>query len=96
MNQLGKRVSVGGTPAFLGQVPYQASMRNAEQQHLGSGAIISTRWILTHAEVTHGRTPAGIFSVIGSLLLTGAAGHSFSSVAVVTHPQFDLANFLNE
>lgn len=96
MSQLNKRVSVGGTPAFLGQVPYQVSMRTPDNVHLGSGAIISTRWVLTHAEVTYNRTPAGVISVIGSLLSSGTTGFTYDSAVTHTHPQFNLAAFLNE
>lgn len=89
------RVSVGGRPANIGEVPYQASIRSTlTQTHLCSGAILNTRWILTHADCTFQRLPSSVSSVVGSLLWNAGIVHP--TAQVITHPGFNVAVFLNE
>lgn len=88
------RVSVGGRPANVGEVPYQVSVR-INQVHWCSGAILNTRWVLTHAVCTHNHNINEVTTVAGSLLLS-SVGTSYSTASLVTHPALDFNLFLNE
>lgn len=65
----------GGHGAELGQFPYQASLRSAQNnnEHFCSGAIVSTHSIVTTAKCMIGRSKDDVFALVGSNTLSQQA-----------------------
>ncbi|XP_070489939.1 chymotrypsin-2-like [Chironomus tepperi] len=87
---------IGGTPAQLGQVPFQASLRAwGTDFHFAGGAIISNRWVLTVAHKVTGRAENSINIIFGAVLIT-ASGTSRRSDRIFTHPDFSFETMAND
>lgn len=86
---------MGGSNAAAGQFPYQASLRTAGNGHFCGGWIHSTRWVVSAAHCTIGRTTGNTFVVVGALQrLTGGVNHPTS--AVVNHPNYNANTLAND
>lgn len=86
---------MGGTDATLGQFPYQASMRNANNGHFCGGWIHSSRWVICAAHCTIGRTTANTFVVVGALDRQ-VGGTTMATSAIVNHPQYNGNTLTND
>ncbi|XP_055691210.1 trypsin alpha-3-like [Lutzomyia longipalpis] len=79
---------VGGSTASPGQFPYQISLRNANNAHFCGGFLVNTRWVVSAAHCTRGRTTGNTFIIAGAhSRVTG--GTRFGTSRIVNHGQFN-------
>jgi trypsin len=86
---------VGGSNAASGQFPYQVSLRSAANSHFCGGSIINSRWALSAAHCTIGRTTANTRVVVGTHLLN-SGGISHTTSAIVNHPSYNANTLAND
>lgn len=86
---------IGGNSASNGQFPYMVSLRSAANAHFCGGWIHNTRWIVTAAHCTVGRTLANTLSVVGTVNLSGG-GITHPSASIANHPNFNANTLLND
>lgn len=79
---------IGGSNATIGQFPFIASLRSADNQHYCGASIISDSWFLTAAQCTQGPflLPQNVFAWVGAHNRTDGIGYAIESIAV--HPRF--------
>jgi len=79
---------LGGRTAFLGEVPYQASLRYwGSTFHFAGGVLVNTRYVVTEAYNLRGRAHNSINIVLGIVSLdTGVVNRQ--SDYIVIHDQF--------
>lgn len=83
---------VGGSTASVGQFPYQVSMRTSGNGHFCGGWIQNTRWAVSAAHCTIGRTLANTRVAVGAHSRTDGVSHA--SARIVNHPNYN-SNTLN-
>ncbi|CAG5035496.1 unnamed protein product [Parnassius apollo] len=83
---------VGGENAPEGGIPYQASLRSMLNAHFCGGSILSSRWILTAAHCTVGKTNRTMIVVVGTNSLL-AGGDEYSVEDILIHEQYN-GNFI--
>lgn len=81
---------LGGKNATKGQFPYQASFRqrSAQNEHICSGSIISSRYILTSGSRLFRATVSDVYALVGALRLS-EAGTEVNFEEIIIHPYFD-------
>lgn len=90
---------VGGRDAVRRQVPFAASLRNwGTTAHIAGGALISSRWVVSCAQVLQNRAGNSLEIFLGIISLTDSPSGSVSrrSSTVVPHPGFNPTNMLND
>ncbi|XP_037046497.1 chymotrypsin-2-like [Bradysia coprophila] len=87
---------VGGDGAVpLGVAPFVASLRSLANVHFCGAAILNTRYVVTAAQCTAGRTAANINVVVGTVQLV-PSGVTHRGSAIVMYPHFNAANYVND
>lgn len=81
---------LGGQTAAEGQFPHQVSVRDFQSHHLCGGWIYSTKWIVTAAHCTYGRTISNTIIVVGTNTLS-EGGHEYELSRIMNHPDFSAA-----
>ncbi|XP_070508020.1 chymotrypsin-2-like isoform X2 [Chironomus tepperi] len=86
---------VGGTAAFLGQFPYQVSLRSMQNSHFCGGFIISNRWLGSAAHCTAPRTIGNTRAVVGAIhRSTGGVTHNLARF--INHPNYQAQTLEND
>ena len=83
---------VGGNDAFIGQFPYQVSLRNSANTHFCGGSIIHQNWIITAAHCSDNRIAANIFACVGSISRT-TGGYAYRIKKIVIHPLYNQMDY---
>ncbi|XP_059622743.1 trypsin alpha-3-like [Phlebotomus argentipes] len=79
---------VGGSSASSGQFPYQISLRNANNAHFCGGFLINTRFVVSAAHCTRGRSLGNTMIIAGALnRVTG--GFRWNTARINNHPQYN-------
>lgn len=86
---------VGGAEAYLGQFPYQTSMRSAGNAHFCGGFIINTRWVGTAAHCTINRTPANTVTVVAAHHRS-VGGTTYATARIINHENYTPATIAND
>jgi len=86
---------LGGRNVFLGELPYQVSLRYwGTTNHFAGGVLLNTRWILTTAHGVFIHPGNGIDIILGIIRVD--TGESLRSSEIRVHPLFDRILLLNE
>ncbi|XP_055622120.1 chymotrypsin-2-like [Toxorhynchites rutilus septentrionalis] len=85
----------GGTDAEKDQFPYQVSLRSQQNSHFCGGSVLNSRWILTAAHCTAGRSLRSTIVWVGTRYLN-QGGESYSSERFVRHPEYNATNLAND
>ncbi|XP_055627229.1 chymotrypsin-2-like [Toxorhynchites rutilus septentrionalis] len=91
----GEERIVGGSNAAPGQFPYQASLRSAFNVHFCGGSIISSRYVLSAAHCTFGRSVADTRVVVETHLLS-SGGIMHQVFRIVNHDLFNRNYMAND
>uniref|UniRef100_W8C6R3 Collagenase n=1 Tax=Ceratitis capitata TaxID=7213 RepID=W8C6R3_CERCA len=80
---------ISGSPASLGQFPWQVILKNdAEEDLLCGGSIIATNWVLTAAHCTYGKT--SVFLMFGTVIFNNPNALNMTSTQLYIHPNFNI------
>lgn len=71
------------------------SLRSAANAHFCGGSIHNSRWILSSAHCTIGRTSANTLSVVGSVRLDDE-GITHTTMLIMNHPNYNADTFNND
>lgn len=78
---------IGGTTAAPNQFPHTASVRDYENVHLCGGFIHRSRWIVTVAACTFGRTISNTQVIVGTNTLA-SGGFDYALSRIINHPNY--------
>lgn len=80
---------VGGEAAESDEFTYQVSLRSERTRtHFCSGAILTSRWIITSSQCVHTKVVNEYYAVYGARRLS-EAGQTTKIAEVVNHPKYD-------
>jgi len=86
---------LGGRNVFLGELPYQVSLRYwGTTDHFAGGVVLNSRWVLTTAHGVLIHPGNGIDIILGIIRVD--TGESLRSSEIRVHPLFDNILLLNE
>lgn len=86
---------VGGSQASSGQFPHQASLQSSANAHFCGGSIINSRWVLSAAHCTIGRSAASTRIRVGTNSRTsGGVIHQVAQIR--NHPSYNSRNLAND
>lgn len=85
---------IGGSPAAAGQFPHQVSLRSSANAHFCSGFIYNSRWVVSMAHCTSGRTTANTIAVVGAHTPTDGTSHAI--VTIRNHPNYNANTKVND
>ena len=85
---------VGGSVASPGQFPHQVSLRSSANAHFCGGWIHNTRWAVSAAHCTIGRTTVNTRVVVGAHSRTDGVSHT--TRAIRNHPNYNANNLAND
>ncbi|XP_052862696.1 chymotrypsin-2-like [Anopheles cruzii] len=86
---------VGGQNAGTNQFPHQVSLRSAGNAHFCGGSVISSRYVLTAAHCTIGRTTGNTVSVVGTIFLN-SGGIAHQTLRIVNHGGYNANTLAND
>lgn len=91
------RAVVGGSPANIEQLPWQALVIVDPENRLCGGSILDSQWIVTVAHCVSGYGPSQIDVHVGvSTLAERSSTNQIPLAEVIVHPSWDAANFRND
>ncbi|KAL7015785.1 hypothetical protein ACKWTF_016676 [Chironomus riparius] len=86
---------LGGRNVFLGELPYQVSLRYwGTPDHFAGGVLLNTRWVLTTAHGVFIHPGNGIDIILGIIRVD--TGESMRSSEIRVHPLFDNILLIND
>ncbi|XP_037936060.1 brachyurin [Teleopsis dalmanni] len=86
---------ISGTPAALGQLPWQVILKRDEMDDLlCGGSIIANNWVLTAAHCTYGLS--SIYLIFGTILLDDSKAVSMTSTSMYIHDNYSSATLNND
>ena len=80
--------------AAVGQFPYQVSLRSSANAHFCGGWVHNTRWAVSVAHCTVGRTLANTRVVVGAHSRTDGTSHTVSIIR--NHPNYNANTIAND
>jgi secreted trypsin-like serine protease len=85
---------VGGRTASPGQFPFIVSLRTTANSHFCGGSIMNSRWVVSAAHCTIGRSGGNTIVAIGAQHITGGTRVSVSRI--INHPNYNSQTLNND
>ncbi|XP_018798087.1 PREDICTED: brachyurin [Bactrocera latifrons] len=86
---------VSGSPASLGQFPWQVILKKDPIEYLlCGGSIIAANWVLTAGHCTYGLT--SVFIMFGTVLLNNPNALNMTATQLYINPNYDSATLNND
>ncbi|XP_054728669.1 brachyurin [Anastrepha obliqua] len=94
LGQIQNRI-ISGTPASLGQFPWQVILKlDPLDDLLCGGSIIASSWVLTAAHCTYGQT--SMFLMFGTIIFDNPNALNMTSTQLYVHPNYNEENLNND